>query len=190
MKLVSACIVLVCTLGGSGFGEYSFSRVGFEAVYFFPSNQPQGYPGKPDQFDTFRGLGCELGRVSGHFDLSLEAHWVSARTRTSISEDAYAILYMVTPRLAYRLFGRRTPYIGVGTGFYLIREKPDIYFQPEVVVTTPTISFEPFAGYDFRLTERFGSKLEGRYQIVSPSEATFAQGLRGSAGMYIAFGSD
>jgi len=187
MKLVLTCIVLVCALGGTGFGENTFSRMGIEGVYFFPSTQPQGYLGWPREFETFRGLGCELGRVSGHFDLSLDAHWVSASTHTQTWQDSYVILYMVTPRLAYRLLGRRTPYIGAGSGFCLIRKIPNIEEMPEVSITTRTISFEPFAGYDLRLTKGFGLKLEGRYQIVSPSEASFAQGLRGSAGAYIAF---
>ncbi len=188
MRNIITCIALVCVLGETGFGDNAFSRMGFEAVYFFPSTQPQDYLGWPRQFDTFRGLGCELGRVSGHFDLSLEAHWVSASTHTQTWQDSYAILYMVTPRFAYRLFGRRTPYIGAGSGFYLIREIPNIEEMPDVSITTRTIGFEPFAGYDLRLTKRFGLKLEGRYQVVSPSEATFAQGLRASAGAYIAFG--
>jgi len=188
MRHILTLFALVCMLGGSGFGENAVCRVGFEAVYFFPSTQPQGYLGWPRQFDTFRGLGCELGRVSGHFDLSLEAHWVSASTHTQTWQDSYVILYMATPRLSYRLFGRRTPYIGAGSGFCLIRKIPNIEEIPEVSITTRTISFEPFAGYDLRLTKRFGLKLEGRYQIVSPFEASFAQGLRASAGAYIAFG--
>jgi len=192
MKLVLTCFVLVCALGGSGFGDNTFSRVGFEAVYFYPTTLPLDYLGWPRQFDTFRGLGCELGRVSGHFDLSLEAHWVSASTHTQTWQDSYAILYMVTPRLSYRLFGRRTPYIGAGSGYCLVREKPDITRSeiPDVCITTRTISFEPFAGYDLRLTKRFGLKLEGRSQVISPSEASFMHGMSGSVGVYVAFGGD
>jgi len=163
--------------------------VGLEAVYFFPSIQLPDYLGIPDQFDTFRGLGSEIGRVSGHFDLSLEAHWVMAKSASGRWYD-YAILYRVTPRVACRLWKRRTPYIGIGSGYQWIRLYGNTWGGLQVIVEEnySSITFEPFAGYDLRLTKRLGLKLEGRYQIVSPSEALFAQGLRYCAGAYIAFG--
>jgi hypothetical protein len=165
--------------------------MGLEGMYFLPTVQPDFHRNtlSLDQFEAFRGLGCEIGRISGHFDLSIEAHWVSAKSASLIYND-YAIIYMVTPRVAYRLANRCTPYIGIGSGFQLIRLRPDydMVVQPLVQLNYQSITFEPFAGYDFRLTKRFGLKLEGRCQVVSPSEATFAQGLRGSAGAYIAFG--
>jgi len=188
MRNIIACIALVCALGGAGFGENPFPWIGLEAVYFIPANRHPPGLFSTSRFETFRGLGLELGRVSGHHEISLDAHWVSASTNSWVEENAYAIIYMVTPRIAYRFFGRRTPYVGAGSGYCLIRGKPDILIRPEICITTHTISFEPFAGFDLRLTKRFGLKLEGRYQIVNPSEATFAQGLRGSAGAYVAFG--
>ena len=189
MRNIIACIALVCALGGTGFGEDPVSRVGLEAVYFFPSIQLPDYLGIPDQFDTFRGLGSEIGRVSGHFDLSLEAHWVMAKSASGRWYD-YAILYRVTPRVACRLWKRRTPYIGIGSGYQWIRLYGNTWGGLQVIVEEnySSITFEPFAGYDLRLTKRLGLKLEGRYQIVSPSEALFAQGLRYCAGAYIAFG--
>lgn len=193
MRHIFVSAVLLCVLCGTGFGEGSVYQVGLGGVYFFP-RQSEINIGFSDKvgFNNLRGLGCELGRFSENYDLSLEAHWASAKS-TSVKFNDYAIIYRVTPRVAYRFWKWRTPYIGAGYGYQLIH----VHFDPDRWVDSPTeeshqtFAFEPFAGYDLGLTNRFGLKLEGRYQFVAPSEpslASFVEGLRWSGGAYLAFG--
>ncbi len=195
-KLLLFYIPLICTLGGTGFGKNPVYRVGIMGVWFYPLHQPPTpwveaaiYS---NRFEPFRGLGCETGRVSEHFDVSLEAHFDMAKKAKNASERwyDYAVLYMVTPRVAYRLMKRCTPYIGVGSGYQWLHYHSNAWGNMQVIVDMnySSITFEPFVGYDYRVTNRFGLKLEGRYQIVNPGEGPFAEGLRGSAGAYLAFG--
>lgn len=162
-------------------------RFGLEGVIFKPLKQPQISLSGDNQFPALRGLGCEVGWMYRHIEVALEANTAVAENASVESPD-YLTLIMVTPRVAYRFRERWTPYVGIGVGYQWASIDPFSNLAVCQLYSVHSLSVEPYAGYDCRLTRWLGLKLEGRLQALKPRRAAFAQGLRGSAGLYLALG--
>ena len=167
-----------------GRGEFRF---GLEGIIFKPLKQPQVSLRGDNQFPALRGLGCEVGWMYRHIEVALEANMAVAENASVESPD-HLTLIMVTPRVAYRLRERWTPYYGVGVGYQWALIGPFTNTLEYRGYTVNSLSLEPYAGFDCSLTRWLGLKLEGRFQALKPRRATFAQGFRGSAGLYLAIG--
>ena len=167
-----------------GRGEF---RLGLEGVIFKPLKQPQVSLRGDNQFPALRGLGCEVGWMYRHIEVALEANTAVAENASVESPDNFTLI-MVTPRVAYRFRERWTPYFGIGVGYQWALIGPFTNTFDYRGYNVHSLSLEPYAGYDCSLTRWLGFKLEGRFQALKPRRATFAQGLRGSAGLYLALG--
>jgi len=167
-----------------GRGEF---RLGLEGVIFKPLKQPQVSFRGDNQFPALRGLGCEVGWMYRHIEVALEANTAVAENASAESPDNLTLI-MVTPRVAYRFRERWTPYFGIGVGYQWASIDPFSNLAVCQLYSVHSLSVEPYAGYDCSLTRWLGFKLEGRFQALKPRRATFAQGLRGSAGLYLALG--
>jgi opacity protein-like surface antigen len=174
--------------------------VGPKGIYFRPSNE-----NIQKMYRPFLGWGGNVGWVLKHLEMSAEMTYLHTRWKeSSLATDIHGNIFgefwwglstiTVTPRVAYRLWSQRTPYLGIGAGYHRtawklegikIWEMPDLLQQE----SSSELSTNFFGGYDYRLFKWIGLRAEGEYRIAEAKVQRVGYSIKKLDGLGVNFGA-
>ena len=145
-------------------------------------------------------------RAWKHIELGAEGSYIRALGKEEMQEtdvsgnvvgtfnDENSFL-ILSAKVSYLFLGQRTPYLGLGVGYYRASWKLVGTSHPFPAVTHSAAGTQIFAGYDYRVHRWFGLRAEGGVQVAR-AEDEFEQyqwsygdmgGWKASLGAYVAW---
>jgi len=167
--------ILLVSFSGSCWADAGF-WAGPKGVAFHPQNSALHRFYRP-----YWGGGAEVEwLVWKHIELGAEGSYIRALGKEEMQEideqgnivgtfNNENSFFILSSKASYRFLGKRTPYLGLGVGFYraswklvgLSREYPEIH-----PISHSAVGTQVFAGYDYRVRRWFGLRAEGGVQVA------------------------